>query len=116
MAQSCTYWCNFNTKKRESIYLDGLPKSFRELEDRISKFIEIYIMVRPHEHLDYCSPEEFEKSFAEKPIKSCEQLNNCKLAKKVVLGVIGVKNRSKLGTCLGFSSRLSLFHSHFSLF
>ena len=48
--------------KRESIYLDGLPKSFRELEDRISKFIEIYNSVRPHEHLDYCSPDEFEKA------------------------------------------------------
>lgn len=52
----------FNTMKRESIYLDGLPKSFRELEDRVSKFIEIYNSVRPHEHLDYCSPDEFEKA------------------------------------------------------
>ena len=58
MVQLCTYWCNFNTMKRESIYFDSLPKTFRELEDRIS-------WVRPHEHLDYCSPDEFEKNIAE---------------------------------------------------
>lgn len=65
MVQLCSYWCNLSIMKRESIYLNGLPRSFRELEDRIFKFIETYNTVRPNEHLDYCSPDEFETSIAE---------------------------------------------------
>ena len=62
--------------KRESIYFDGLPRPFREFEDSISRFIKIYNTVRPREHLDYCSPEEFEKALWKVPINKRQKITN----------------------------------------
>ena len=51
----------FSILKREGIYLYGYPNSFRELKTHIKMFIEKYNSTRPHQHLDYLSPNEFEK-------------------------------------------------------
>ena len=50
----------FNIMKREGIFLDGAPRSYKELEDRLISFIERYNTSRPHEHLSYISPNSFE--------------------------------------------------------
>lgn len=50
----------FNTLKREGIFLNGYPKSYRELRKSIERFISKYNSERPHEHLGYVSPDEFE--------------------------------------------------------
>ena len=50
----------FSTLKREGIFLDGYPKSLRDLTKRLGEYIEQYNSKRPHEHLDYLSPDEFE--------------------------------------------------------
>ena len=51
----------FNTLKREGIFLNGYPRSLRELNERVSMYIEYYNSTRPHEHLGYLSPNEFER-------------------------------------------------------
>lgn len=51
----------FNTLKREGIFLNGYPTSLRELREHIEVYIEKYNSIRPHEHLSYISPDEFER-------------------------------------------------------
>ena len=52
--------------KREGIFLNGYPKSYRELQERIENFVEYYNSERPHENLNYMSPDEFEQQFTAK--------------------------------------------------
>ena len=59
----------YNTLKREAIYLEGSPVSYRDLEKRISSYIDRYNTIRPHEHLNYDSPDDFEKKHAKKAQK-----------------------------------------------
>ncbi|MBR2766880.1 IS3 family transposase [Candidatus Saccharibacteria bacterium] len=51
----------FNIMKREAIYLNTPLKSYNDLKRRISEFIVRYNSVRPHEHLNYDSPDKVEK-------------------------------------------------------
>ena len=51
----------FSTLKREGIFLNGYPKSLRELKEHVSASIDRYNSTRPHEHLGYLSPNEFER-------------------------------------------------------
>ena len=50
----------FNTLKREGIFLNGYPKSLRELKLHVAEYIDKYNKKRPHVHLGYISPDEFE--------------------------------------------------------
>ena len=56
----------FNTLKREGIFLTGAPKSVRELKKRIKNFQGYYNSERPHENLNYLTPDEFERSLLKK--------------------------------------------------
>lgn len=51
----------FNTLKRESIFLDNYPKSYRELKERVDIYMNWYNSKRLHEHLHYVTPNEFEE-------------------------------------------------------
>lgn len=53
----------FNTLKREGIFLNGYPKSYRELQENVGQFISKYNSERPHEHLGHISPDEFEMNY-----------------------------------------------------
>lgn len=53
----------FNTLKREGIFLNGYPKSYRELQENVGRFISKYNSERPHEHLGHISPNEFEMNY-----------------------------------------------------
>lgn len=53
----------FNTLKREGIFLNGYPTSYRELRENVGQFISKYNSQRPHEHLGYATPDEFERNY-----------------------------------------------------
>lgn len=53
----------FNTLKREGIFLNGYPRSYRELQENVGRFIAKYNSERPHEHLGHISPNEFEMNY-----------------------------------------------------
>lgn len=50
----------FNTLKREKIFLQGLPRSRRELQKYVAEYVEYYNCVRLHENLNYHTPAEIE--------------------------------------------------------
>ncbi len=52
----------FASMKKEELYRVGY-RSEKELRQSIGKYIAFYNAERPHEHLDYGTPEEFETSF-----------------------------------------------------
>jgi len=56
----------FNTLKREGIFINDYPRSYKELVKYVKAFIEHYNSARPHEHLNYASPDEFEQNLQEK--------------------------------------------------
>lgn len=51
----------FSTLKHEGIFLNGYPKSLRELKLQVVEFIEQYNTKRPHEHPGQIAPDEYEK-------------------------------------------------------
>lgn len=57
----------FSTLKREGLFLNGYPKSLRELKQYTEAYIQKYNQERPHEHLEYISPDEFERQNSLKP-------------------------------------------------
>ena len=68
----------FGTLKREGLFKDGYPTSLRCLEEHLKAFVEYYNSKRPHENLNYLSPDEYEKKLIMKTKESETNKTNTK--------------------------------------
>lgn len=68
----------FSSLKHGGVYLNGYPKSFRELKIAVEEYMTKYNSKIPHEHLNYDAPDEFEKKATDERATTQQAQNKAK--------------------------------------